>query len=162
MPSAAERVLGAVGSAAQRDVAHQVDDLSEPLFVEAGAAEVLRQHALERRVVAFDGGHRIVDQRADGGLRGVGFQVLPARLLWDPEDTGGTELVGIFGIGALRSLRFQLRVLRLERVGDVLQEDEAEDDVLVLGRIHVVAQRVGGGPELGFEAEIRSGVGRGC
>jgi hypothetical protein len=45
-------------------------------------------------------------------------------------------------------------VLGLEGVGDVLEEDEAEDDVLVLGRIHVVAQGVGGGPELGFEAEV--------
>jgi hypothetical protein len=43
---AAERVLGAVGFAAQGDVAHQVDDLAEALLVEAGAAEVLGQHAL--------------------------------------------------------------------------------------------------------------------
>ena len=30
----------------------------------------------------------------------------------------------------------------------------AEHDVLVLGRIHVVAELVGGEPELGVEAEI--------
>ena len=34
-----------------------------------------------------------------------------------------------------------------EGVGDVLEEDEAEDDVLVLGGIHVGAELVGGGPE---------------
>ena len=49
-------------------------------------------------------------------------------------------------------------MLRLEGVGDVLEEDQAEDDVLVLGRVHVVAQRVGGGPELGLEAEVGGGV----
>jgi hypothetical protein len=49
-------------------------------------------------------------------------------------------------------------VLGLERVGDVLQEDEAQDDVLVLRRVHVVAEGVGGLPELGLEAEV--GVGR--
>ena len=64
----------------------------------------------------------------------------------------------IFGVGALRLLRFELGVLGLEGVGDVLEEDQAEDDVLVLGRVHVVAQRVGGRPELGFEAEVGAGV----
>jgi hypothetical protein len=47
----------------------------------------------------------------------------------------------------------QLRVLGLEGVRDVLQEDQAEHDVLVFGRIHVVAQGVGHLPELGFVAE---------
>ena len=63
-------------------------------------------------------------------------------------------------------------------VGDVFEEDEAEDDVLVLPRfarptgslrlaisaslrfrrVHVVAQLVGGEPELGLEAEVGGGV----
>ena len=55
-------------------------------------------------------------------------------------------------------LRFELGVLRLERVGDVLEEDQAEDDVLVLGRVHVVAQRVGRLPQVGLEAEVGGGV----
>ena len=155
---AAERVLGAVGGAAERDVADQVDELAEALLVEAGAGVVLGQHALERGVVALDGGHRVVDQRADGRLRGAGLQVRPARLLRHPEDAGGAVLVAVFGVGALRLLRLELGVLGLEGVGDVLEEDQAEDDVLVLGRVHVVAQRVGGGPELGFEAEVGGGV----
>jgi hypothetical protein len=37
---------------------------------------------------------------------------------------------------------------------DVLEEDQAEDNVLVLGGIHVVTKRVGGLPECGLEAEI--------
>jgi len=43
-----------------------------------------------------------------------------------------------------------------EGVGDVLEEDQPQHDVLVLGRIHVGAQGVGGPPEFGFEAEVRS------
>ena len=39
-------------------------------------------------------------------------------------------------------------MLLLEGVGDVLQEDQAEDDVLVLGRVHVAPQLVGRLPEL--------------
>ena len=46
----------------------------------------------------------------------------------------------------------------LEGVGDVFEEDEAEDDVLVLSRIHVVAELVGGEPELGLEAEVGGGI----
>ena len=58
---AAQNVLGAVSRTAETDVADQVDELAEPLLVEAGAAVVLGQHALERGVVALDGGHRVVD-----------------------------------------------------------------------------------------------------
>ena len=142
----------------ERDVADQVDDLAEALLVEAGAGVVLGQHALERGVVALDRDHRVVHQRADGRLRGAGLQVRPARLLRHPEDVDGAVLVGVLRVGALRLLRLQLGVLRLEGVGDVLEEDQAEDDVLVLGRVHVVAQRVGGRPELGLEAEVGGGV----
>jgi hypothetical protein len=39
-------------------------------------------------------------------------------------------------------------VLRLECVGNVFEEDQPEHDMLVLGRIHVVAQRVSGLPQL--------------
>jgi len=63
-------------------------------------------------------------------------------------------------------------VVFVEGVGDVFEDDEAEDDVLVwlrllpplvavLGnrRVHVVAELVGGEPEFGFEAEFGGGVG---
>ena len=66
---------------------------------------------------------------------------------------------GSSGSAPCARLRFELGVLRLEGVGDVLEEDQAEDDVLVLGRVHVVAQRVGGRPELGLEAEVGARVG---
>ena len=49
-------------------------------------------------------------------------------------------------------------MLGFEGIGDVLEKDQAQNDVLVLGRVHVVAQRVGGGPELSFEAEVGAGV----
>ena len=40
------------------------------------------------------------------------------------------------------------------RVGDVLQEDQPQDDVLILRRIHVVAELVGGQPQLGLESKV--------
>ena len=41
----------------------------------------------------------------------------------------------------------------LEGVGDVLQEDQAEHDVLVLGGVHRAPQGVGHRPQLGFVAD---------
>jgi hypothetical protein len=53
----------------------------------------------------------------------------------------------------------ELGVVFLEAVGDVLEEDEAEDDVLVLRRVHVVAELIGGEPKLLFKAEVCGGFG---
>ena len=69
----------------------------------------------------------------------LGLQVRPARLRWHPEDVECTVLVRVFRIGALNHLRFELRVLRLKSVRDVLEEDQAEHDVLVLGGVHAAA-----------------------
>lgn len=102
-------------------------------------------------VVAFNGGHGVVDELADGGLWGVGSKVMPACFWRYPEDVVGAVLVAVLWVGAVGSLRFELGVFSFEGVGDVLEEDEAEDDVFVLGGVHVVAEGVGGGPELGFE-----------
>src|SRR5207245_8933243 len=55
------------------------------------------------------------------------------------------ELVGLEGLVSL-----------LESVGDVLEEDQTKDNVLVLGRIHVPAQLVGSRPELLLESEVRA------
>src|SRR5207247_11026251 len=43
----------------------------------------------------------------------------------------------------------------LEGVGDVLQEDQAEHDVLVLGRVHMPSEFIGRSPELLLETEVR-------
>ena len=67
-----------------------------------------------------------------------------------PEDVLRAVLVSVLGVGAARLLRHELRVLFLEGVGDVFEEDQAEDDVLVFGRVHAAPQRIGHLPELGF------------
>jgi hypothetical protein len=41
-----------------------------------------------------------------------------------------------------------------EAVGDVFEENQPEDDVLVLRSVHIVAEFVGGQPELGFKAKV--------
>ena len=64
----AEDVLGPVGLVAQADVADQVDELAEALFVEARVSVVLGDNTFERWVVPLDGEHGLVDGLADGGV----------------------------------------------------------------------------------------------
>ena len=90
------------------------------------------------------------------GCLALALQVRPAGLLGHPEDVDGAVFVGVFRVGALGPFGFELGVLLLEGVGDVLQEDQAEHDVLVLGGVHVGAERVGGLPQLPLKSEIGS------
>ena len=62
----------------------------------------------------------------------------------------GTRVDAAFGMSrrlGVASSASSSRAPLLEAVGDVLEEDEAEHDVLVLARLLVAAQRVGGVPE---------------
>ena len=141
---------------AHADGADEVDEFAEAVLVEAGAGVVLRQDAFEARVVALDRDHRVVDDLADGRLLGAGLEMGPARFRWHPENVFGSVFVGVFGIGAgvVAFARDELRAVFFETVGDVFEEDEAEDDVLVFRRVHVVAELVGGEPELLLEADV--------
>ncbi len=142
----AQHVLGAVLGVAQPDVRHQVDQLSQPLLVEPGPRIVLGQHALKRGVLALDGEHGVVHQLADHRLPGVGLELRPARLRRHPEDVEAHVLVAVLRVGPGGLLGRQLRILFLKGVGDVLQEDQPEHHVLVLGRVHVRTQGIGGAP----------------
>ena len=76
----------------------------------------------------------------------------PAGLGRHPEDVPGAVLVRVLRIGALRPLPFEACVRFLEGIGDVFQKEEAEDDMLVFGRVHAAAQGVGHLPKLGLIA----------
>ena len=114
--------------------------------------------SLRGGVVALDCGHGVVDDGADCGLVGLGLQDGPAGVGRHPEDVLGDVLVAVLG-GFFTPLVEYDRVAFLESVGDVLEEDEAEDDVLVLGGVHAAAEGVGHAPELGAEVEGLAGGG---
>src|SRR5665648_773500 len=84
---------------------------------------------------------------------GTSVQARPARALRHPEDVDGAVLVKVLRVRPARLLGDQLGALLLERVRDVLEEDQTEDHVLVLASVHVVAQGVGHLPELGLVAD---------
>jgi hypothetical protein len=153
-------IKGFVMDDGELDGADEVDEFAEAVLVEVSAAVVLVEGALEGGVVALEQDHGVVDVLADARELGVGLQVGPAGLPGDPEDIGAEVLVAVLGVGALvvALAGEQLGVMLVEGVGDVLEEDQAEDDVLVFCRVHVVAELVGGEPELGLEAEVGAGV----
>ena len=73
----------------------------------------------------------------------------PPRLCWHPEHVLGGIFVGV--LGGVRVLGQQLGAPRLESVGDVLEEDQPERDMLVIRGLKVLAQLVGGEEKLGLE-----------
>jgi hypothetical protein len=162
---ATEQIDGAVSLLAlagggEADGGDEVDEFAKAVFVEAGAGVVLGQDALEARVVALDGDHGVVHGLADGGLLGAGLEVGPAGIGGHPEDVLGLVFVRVLGIGSgvVALTGEELGAVLLEGVGDVFEEDEAKDDVLVFRRVHVVPQLIGREPELGLEAEVGGGV----
>ena len=164
--NAAEDVLGPVFPVAEADGADEVDEVdevAEAVLVEGRAGVVLGQDAFQARIVPLDGDHGVVHDLADGGLLRAILQVAPAGGRRHPEDILRLVFVGVLGIGPgiLALARREQGVVFLEAVGDVLEEDEAQDDVLVLGGVHVVAQLVSGEPELLLKAEVGGGVGLG-
>jgi hypothetical protein len=155
---APENIFGLVFLVAEADGPDQVDKLSQPMLVQRRPGVVFRQDTLEPRIVAFDGEHGVIQELADGGLLGAPLEVSPSSLFRDPEDVFGEIFVLIFRVRArvVALAGSQLRVNLLERIGDIFQENQAEDDVLVFGGVHVVAKLVGRLPELGFEADNRT------
>ena len=164
---AAERVAGLAAVALEADVGDQVD---EPLHLDrldAAAGVVARELALEVRVVALDGKDGVVDQRGDVGTGGLVLEVRPAGFGRHPEDALGRVLVAAFEqafeLLALDAVLFQfvfeLVAPGLEGVGDVLQEEQAEDDVLVFRGIDGAPELVGGLPECVGVVEIGGIIG---
>ena len=119
----------------------------------------MEQYVPEGRAVALDGGHGVVDVTAYGGLVRLGLELRPAGLGRHPEDVLSDVFVAVLG-GLFTPFGEQVSVALLEGVGDVLQEDQSKDDVLVLGGVHASTQGVGHLPELGLVAGRRLGGGQ--
>jgi hypothetical protein len=72
--------------------------------------------------------------------------------LWNPGNDVRIPWPGTSSVRGGEALA-EVAAALLERIRDVLQEKEAEHDVLVLGQVHAGPEEVGGFPQLRFEAE---------
>ena len=154
---AAENVLGAALLVAETDGADEIDEFAESALIEGFAGVVLGEDAFEAGIVLFEGEHGFVEELADAGLLGGGLELGPASGFGNPEDVFGGVFVAVLGVGV--RLALEGGVALLEGVGNVFEEDEAEDDVLVVGGVHVAAKLVGGLPEGLLEAEVGAVLG---
>ena len=133
-------------------VGEEVHHLAQHLFVQVRAGIDLRQHILQRPVIVFDGAHGVVDDLPDLRRVRCGGNCRPARILRHKEDALGKIFVDVL----LEAVSFvhQLLVTLLKAVGDVFQENQAEDDVLVFRSVHVAAQHACSVPDLFLKADV--------
>ena len=85
------------------------------------------------------------------GRPSLRLELGPTGLRWHPEDVLGDVFVAVLR-GVFAPLVEHCRTAFFEGVGDVLQEDEAKDNVLVLSCVHRAAQGVCHPPQLGLVA----------
>ena len=142
-------VLGTALLVAQADGGNEVNDAAEALFVQVRTGVFLGQHTFERWVVFFHCDHGVIEIFADCGLLGTPLQIRPTRNFVHPENVFGGVFVTVFGVGAF--FLHQRGVFFLESVGDVFEEDEAQDNMLVFGGIQVAAEFIRSRPEGGLE-----------
>jgi len=118
--------------------------MSRPSRVLSSAcrAKSLGSTLLSCRVVAFDAGHGVIHELADGAMLDLRLQMRPTCLGRHPEDVLRAVLIRVLKVVALRLFGLKNSVLFLEGIGDVLEKNNAEDDVLVFGGIHAAAQCV--------------------
>jgi len=145
----------------------QVDQLSEPALVEPFAAVVAGEHAADDRVLLLDEVHCGVDVLADAGELRAGLDGVPPGVCRDPEDVVSGVLVAVLdepraarlGDAIGGELGLDREAALGEPVGDVLQKHQTKHHVLVLARLLVAAQRVGGVPQLLLQRLRRLGCG---
>ena len=162
----AEGVAGLGAVPFEPDARDEVDQAPHPLGRDAATGVVAGEFPLEGRIVALDGQDGIVDHGGDVRLLGLIAEVRPSRLGRGPEDVLRHVFVAIFeealllrpGDAVLVQFELERVAPGLERVGDVFEEEQAEDDVLVFGGIDRAAQLVGGLPEHVGEFERRSRI----
>jgi len=137
-------VARCAGVRAEADLRDRLHQRAHQLGRERRAGVDAREHFAQTRVFPLDRGERIVDPPRDVGPGGRDEQRRPTGGLGNPEDVLGDVLVAV-----LKRLRPRRRVLDvclaprrgdlvlerraalLEGVGDVLQDEQPQDEVLV-------------------------------
>ncbi len=154
----AEDIAGLVGVVTEPDLRDRLHERAKLGRLDRRPGVDLREHPAELLgVVALDRIERLVQALPDVRERRRGEQGIPPCLPGNPEDILRDVLIAILeDPGALRGVLGEVVLVRrvprglfeygspsLERVGDVLQEQQPEDKVLVLGRLDATPHPVG-------------------
>ena len=139
----------------EADGADEVDQLAKASLVEALAGVVAGKDTPDDGILLLNEVHGRVDVGADGRQLGASLDRLPSSIGGDPEDVVGGVLVAVFeevveavGGDAFGSeFGFELASAGGEAVGDVLEEHQTEDNVLVLAGLLVATESVSGLPQ---------------
>ena len=135
------------------DSCDKVDQFTKPLLTQIGIGVNLGQNAFEWRIDFLDGFHGLVNELADLRLLGPILKELPACFLGHEEDIVGQVFVSVLRVGPFKLALtfFQFLVQVVEGVGDVFEKDQPQNDMLILRRIHIVAQLIRRRPERSFQ-----------
>jgi hypothetical protein len=94
---------------------------------------------------------------------------LPFSSVMGPVLCAHSEMTSTRNLGNVEDIYFEISILILhvvirgeeflipffEFIGDVFQENQTQDNMLILSRIHVPAQNIGCGPDLLLKAQAR-------
>ena len=166
----AEHVTRLARFVAEADGGDQIDQLAELAIRQLRPGVAFVEDALEPGVFGLDQRQGVVDALADVRLFRGGAQGFPAGGFRHPEDVGFLVVVAVFQlvgnqggiiemvvVGGIGEAPGQFGTARGEGIGDILDEDQPEDEVFVLGGIQIGAQLVGGRPE-GFLDVVEHGL----
>jgi len=151
----AKHVASLTGATFETDIGDQVDETFHLHRLNAAASVVAGELALEVRVITLDCKDRIVDQRGDVWSGSLILKIRPSRFLRHPKDAlsrilvaGFKQAVELFARNAVfRQPGLQFVTTAFEAVGNVLEEQQAQNNVLVLGGIDLSTEGVGGLPQ---------------
>lgn len=88
---------------------------------------VFGQHICEHGVVALDRGHRLIHGRTNGRLPRLNPQTSPARLRRHPKNVLSRICIPVLQ-GVFIRLGEQIHAALLECIGDVLEENQSQDN----------------------------------
>lgn len=161
----AEKIAGSTRSlSGELGGVEQVNQLTKAALIDVVAVEDTRQRACQGGVRSHDLVHGCVDELTDAlrclavhGMQALGVirQVLPAGMFRHPEHPVACVFVDVidehadllFSHAVRSKFLVDLGATLGESVGDVLEEHQSKDDVLVLGGVHGTTEFIGGLPE---------------
>jgi hypothetical protein len=152
-------------------ICEKIDQSLERIVRERRPRIPFREHSFEAGVLLLNSPHGFVDFLPDLRISGIVDEMLPSCFFWDVKDI----LAGVFilvskdilafffvvtnevaDILRIACLLFKFSVTLLERVGHVLEEEEAESVVFVFGGIDGTTELGRSFPELLFQLAIRT------